>query len=156
MLLYFNILVYKSIITRKDSCGSGVLGSEELSQFAVNFRKTLANPNHKVNVAVFEYLDNSDNLVKKAFTTEVGISSHSEELGIDFFISQNVPKVNIKKIYSELEPCELAGHTCKAKLTENFPTAQKVYSYDYPGGIDNTVRVASVNQRYIDLEQLLN
>jgi hypothetical protein len=132
-----------------------VLGSEELSLFAINFRKTLPIPNHKGNVAVFEYFDNSGNLVKKAFTTEVGIASHSEELAIDFFTTQNIPKANIKRIYSELEPCELAGHTCKAKLAENFPTAQKVFSYDYPGGVNNTIRAASVNQRYIDLEQLL-
>jgi hypothetical protein len=121
----------------------------------VEFRKTLTIPNHKGNVAVFEYLDNSGNLVKKAFTTEVGVESHSEELAIDFFINQNIPKTNIKKIYSELEPCELAGHTCKAKLIENFPTAQKSFSYEYPGGIDNTIRKASVNQKFIDLEQLL-
>ena len=152
----------KIVIEESESLAKGgsilnkvVLGSEDLSQFAINFRKTLAVPNHKGNVAVFEYLDNSGNLVKKAFTTEVGVASHSEELAIDFFTSQNIPKANIKRIYSELEPCELAGHTCKAKLTENFPTAQKVFSYNYPGGVDNTIRAASVNQRYIDLEQLL-
>lgn len=132
-----------------------VLGSDDLSQFAVNFRKNLPVPNHKGNVAVFEYIDNSGNTIKKAFTTEVGVSSHSEELAIDFFNSEGIPKANIKRIYSELEPCELAGHTCKAKLTENFPTSEKIFSYDYPGGVDNTVRTASVNQRYIDLEQLL-
>ncbi|HEY8934014.1 MAG TPA: nucleic acid/nucleotide deaminase domain-containing protein [Cyclobacteriaceae bacterium] len=139
----------------KNTLNKVVLGSEDLSQFAVNFRKTLSAPNHKGNVAVFEYLDNSGNLVKKAFTTVVGVASHSEELAIDFFNSQNIPKVNIKRIYSELEPCELAGHTCKAKLSENFPSSQKSFSYDYPGGVDNTIRSASVKQRYIDLENLL-
>lgn len=71
------------------------------------------------------------------------------------FESNNILKANVKRIYSELEPCELAGHTCKAKLAEKFPNAQKVYSYDYPGGADNTIRATSVNQRSIDLEQLL-
>jgi hypothetical protein len=131
------------------------LGSEDLSQFAVNFRKTLATPNHRGNVAVFEYVDNNGNLVKKAFTTEVNNSFHSEEIAIDFFSSQNIPKQNIKRIYSELEPCELTGHTCKVKLDANFPSAQKSYSYDYPGGVDNSIRQASVNQRSSDLENLL-
>lgn len=130
-------------------------GSEELSQFAISFRKTLAVPNHRGNIAVFEYVDNSGNLVKKAFSTEVGIPAHSEELAIDFFGSEKIPFANIKRIYSELEPCELAGHACKFKLAENFPNAEKSFSYDYPGGADNTIRVASVNQRFKDLENLL-
>ncbi|QZK89052.1 hypothetical protein K5V07_00510 [Flavobacterium sp. CHNK8] len=132
-----------------------VLGSEELSQIAVNFRKTLAVPNHKGNVAVFEYFDNSGNLVKKAFSTaESGPSKgiHSERIAYEFFVTNNIPKTNIKRVYSELEPCELASQ-CKQLLQTEYK--QATISYSYPGGVDNTIRVNSVNQRFLDLENLL-
>ena len=131
------------------------LGTDDLSQFAVNFRKTLPVPNHRGNVAVFEYIDINGTLTKKAFSTEINNSSHSEEIAIDFFNTQNIPKQNVRRIYSELEPCELSGHTCKAKLEANFPKAQKSFSYYYPGGVDNTIRQSSVSQRYLDLQTLL-
>ncbi len=141
--------------SRSSFCTKVVLGSEDLSQFAINFRKTLPIPNHKGNIAVFEYIDNAGVLVKEPFSTLKGIASHSEELAIDFFARLKIPKANIKRIYSELEPCELPGHTCKAKLAESFPNAKKSFSYDYPGGLDNTIRQASVNQRFLDLVPLL-
>ena len=134
-----------------------VLGSEDLSQFAINFRKTLAFPNHKGNVAVFEYLDNSGNLVKNAFSTaESGPLKgiHSERIADDFFVTNNIPKSNIKRVYSELEPCELASQ-CKQLLQTEYKQAEIIYSYGYPGGVDNTIRLNSVNQRFLDLENLL-
>jgi hypothetical protein len=136
------------------------LGSDDMSQFAVNFRKTLAIPNHRGNVAVFEYVDNSGKLVKKAFTTEIESELHSEEIAIDFFKSNKIPNSNIKRIYSELEPCELERHTCKQNLNNYFPEAVKTYSYPYPGRNNVTqdildIRKLSIQERFNDLQNLL-
>lgn len=93
--------------------------------------------------------------MKKAFTTEIKNTLHSEEIAIEFLKKENIPSENVKRIYSELEPCELSGHTCKMKLKENYPTAEISYSYDYPGGIDNTIRKKSLEIRDLDLDKLL-
>lgn len=134
-----------------------VLGGDDLSKFAVEFRKTLAIPNHKGNVAVFEYLDNSGNLVKKAFTTEVGVTTHSEQLAKTWIEANNIPKSNVKRIFSELEPCELEASKCKEMLNTEFSGAQKSYSYDYPGNntTGSSTRQQSLEQRFNDLIELL-
>ena len=134
-----------------------VLGSDDLSQAAINFRKGLGVPNHKGNVAVFEYMDNSGVLVKKIFTTEVGVTTHSEQLAKTWFETNNIPKSSVKRIYSELEPCELEASKCKEMLNTEFSNAQKSYSYDYPGGNTSgaAIRQQSINQRFNDLIELL-
>ena len=136
------------------------LGSDDMSQFAIQFRKTLSAPSHRGNIAVFEYMDNNGKLVKKAFTTEIGSAMHSEEIAIDFFNSHNIPKQNIKRIYSELEPCSLEEHMCKSQLQSNYPNAEIKYSYDYPGGNNASqeiinIRRNSVNVRANELDKLL-
>ncbi len=79
---------------------------------------------------------------------------HSERIADEFFVTNNIPKTNIKRVYSELEPCELASQ-CKQLLQTEYKQATISYSYSYPGGVDNTIRVNSVNQRFLDLENLL-
>lgn len=138
-----------------------IYGSDDLSKFAIEFRKTLPQPNHRGNIAVFEYIDEQGSLVKKAFTTEIGSSLHSEEIAISYFKSKNIPNQNIKYIYSELEPCSLEGHMCKNNLQKNYPNSSIKYSYDYPGNNNASkeiieIRRNSINQRAKDLNKLLN
>ncbi|MCA6365216.1 MAG: hypothetical protein IM638_19445 [Bacteroidetes bacterium] len=137
-----------------------VLGTDNLSQFAISFRRTLSVPNHRGNVAVFEYWDNNGILVKKAFTTDLQSNLHAEELALIFFNNQNISLNNISRIYSELEPCALEGHSCKSTLILNCPNAQIKYSYDYPGGNNASpevinIRRNSINQRETDLNTKL-
>ena len=78
---------------------------------------------------------------------------------IDWILDNNIPKQKISRIYSELEPCEFEGHTCKDQLVKLFPDANKEYSYDYPGKLgDNlkTVRDASIKRREKDMNKLIN
>ncbi len=100
-------------------------GSDDMSKFAIEFRKTLPQPNHRGNVAVFEYIDEQGNLVKKAFTTEVGNETHAEQLAKQWFETNNIPKTNVKRIYSELEPCEL-GSQCKKCSMKSFNKLKRV------------------------------
>lgn len=100
-------------------------------------------------------------MVKKAFTTEVSNSLHSEEIAIAYFKSKNISDKNIKKIYSELEPCSLEGHMCKNNLQKNYPNASIQYSYDYPGSNNASkeiieIRRNSINERVKDLNKFLN
>ena len=137
-----------------------VLGSDDLSRTAIQFRKTLDTPNHRGNVAVFEYVDNNGVLVKKAFTTMEGNVAHAEEHARSWFETNNIPKRNVRRIYSELEPCELEGHACKKMLQKEFSGAQMTYSYDYPGGRNVSaeileIRRTAIQQRFDDLTNLL-
>lgn len=136
------------------------LGSDDLSKFAIEFRKTLPKSNHRGNIAVFEYIDNNGHLVKKAFTTKGGGGPHAEQLAKEWFETNNISKKNVKRIYSELEPCSLENSMCKDMLQKDFPNAQKSFSYDYPGGNNASpeirkIRNESVNQREKDLKSLL-
>lgn len=123
-------------------------GSDDMSKFAIEFRKTLPQPNHRGNVAVFEYIDEQGNLVKKAFTTEVGNGTHAEQLAKQWFETNNIPKINVKRIYSELEPCEL-GSQCKKMLNEEFQQAQKSYSFEYPGADNDSKEIIQIRRQSI-------
>ncbi|KAF2326490.1 nucleic acid/nucleotide deaminase domain-containing protein [Flavobacterium ginsenosidimutans] len=136
------------------------LGSEDLSQFAVQFRKTLSEPNHRGNVAVFEYLDTNGVLIKKAFTTEIGIGTHAEQIAKNWFEKNGISNNSVKRIYSELEPCSLETSNCKIMLEKNFFSAQKSFSYDYPGNSTAPAEIIakrreSLNQRFEALINLL-
>ncbi|WP_338839051.1 fibronectin type III domain-containing protein [Flavobacterium ginsenosidimutans] len=136
------------------------LGSDDLSQFAVQFRKTLSEPNHRGNVAVFEYLDTNGVLIKKAFTTEIGIGTHAEQIAKNWFEKNGISNNSVKRIYSELEPCSLETSNCKIMLEKNFFSAQKSFSYDYPGNSTAPAEIIakrreSLNQRFEALINLL-
>jgi TANFOR domain-containing protein len=135
-------------------------GSEDLSQFAIQFRKTLSVPNHRGNIAVFEYLDTNGNLIKKAFSTEEGIGTHAEQLAKNWFDKNSISTNSVKRIYSELEPCSLETSNCKIMLEKNFSSAQKTFSFDYPGNSNAPAEIISkrresINQRFEALINLL-
>ncbi|ODM52475.1 hypothetical protein BAX95_05635 [Elizabethkingia meningoseptica] len=134
-------------------------GVSELSKFAIEFRKTLPAPTHNGNIAVFEYLDKSGKLVKKAFSTEQGNFAHAENIGLQWFEKEGIPKENVKTIYSELELCSLDRHDCKRLIKTNFTKANIEYSFPYPGGDTDRkaidIRRKSIKERIKTLKQLL-
>ncbi|MDE5450781.1 nucleic acid/nucleotide deaminase domain-containing protein, partial [Elizabethkingia meningoseptica] len=134
-------------------------GVSELSKFAIEFRKTLPAPNHNGNIAVFEYLDKSGKLVKKAFSTQIDLDAHAENIGLQWFEKEGIPKENVKTIYSELEPCSLGDHNCKDMIKKNFTKANTEYSFPYPGGDTDRkaidIRRKSIKDRIKTLKQLL-
>ena len=94
---------------------------------------------HNGNVVVFEYLDTSGNLKTLVQTTIVGNGRHAERLAIEALEAQNIPLKNIKKIYSELELCELesgglGSGGCKKMILDKIGENVEIrYSYPYPG-----------------------
>lgn len=82
------------------------LNTNDLGKMAMNYRK-INNLWHDGNIAVFEYLDNNGNLKTLVQSTIDGNGRHSERLAIEALEKQSVSPKNIKKIYSELEICEL-------------------------------------------------
>ncbi|MCT4216939.1 hypothetical protein HZP46_15860 [Elizabethkingia anophelis] len=134
-------------------------GVSELSKFAIEFRKTLPAPAHNGNIAVFEYLDKSGKLVKKAFSTEIDLDAHAENIGLQWLKKEGIPKENVKTVYSELEPCGLGKHNCKKLIKDNFTKANMEYSFPYPGNdVDRKaidIRRKSIKDRIKTLKQLL-
>ncbi len=139
------------------------LNSEYLSEMCMNFRKT-RNLWHDGNLVVFEYLDNNGVIKHHIQTTLENSGKHAERLAIEFLESNNIPLGNVKKIYSELELCELnSGGTgvggCRKMVQEKIGVNIDVkFSYDYPGHDNATkgIRQASIDQRRIDFNNYKN
>ncbi|KQS53478.1 MAG: hypothetical protein KAF41_08730 [Flavobacterium sp.] len=131
-------------------------GESELSKLAIELRKTLSVPRHGGNIAVFEYIDDSGQILRKGFTTEVMSDAHSEAIGIQWLNENKIPDERVLRVYSELEPCSLKKHNCKQKLLK-FKNARIEYSYDYPG--DNTIgveiRKMSITERDKQLRRMI-
>ncbi len=113
---------------------------------------------HDGNIAVFEYEDNQGSLQHLVQGTLPTTRKHAERLALEKLKADGIPSENVKRIYSELEPCEvgsggLRGEGCKAMINNNFPAAKVTYSYEYKGGYADTKlgRQASIEQRAADL-----
>lgn len=138
------------------------LGESKMSKLAIAHRQTLNVPKHGGNVAVFEFVDSKGVTQYKAISTEMESTRHAEILGIIWLNDNKIPFANVRKIYSELEPCSLGQSKCKQVLEENFPNIEIEYSYKYKGtgGIEDTPeitasRVNSREQRKKDLNKLI-
>ncbi|RZJ93136.1 MAG: hypothetical protein EOO60_05750 [Hymenobacter sp.] len=113
---------------------------------------------HDGNIAVFEYENNQGNLQHLVQGTLPTTRKHAERLALEKLKADGIPSENVKRIYSELEPCEvgsggLQGEGCKAMINNNFPAAKVTYSYEYKGAYADTKlgRQASIEQRAADL-----
>ncbi len=143
----------------------GLYGTTGFSKIALEYRKTLPNPKHSGNIAVFEYIDKKGELQQKAFTTlskrelPKGVKNgpHAEIIGIEWIKEQGIPTKNVKQIYSELEPCSLKRSKCKEKLKNAFPGAEIEYTFEYPG-IEKAPQNLIIKRRQsiIDRKQKLN
>lgn len=138
------------------------LGESKMSKLAIAHRQSLSVPKHAGNIAVFEFVNKNGTTQYKAFSTEINIFTHAEMLGMKWLSENKIPFENVKKIYSELEPCSLGQSACKRVLKDNFPNIEIEYSYQYKGtgGIEDTAetiasRKNSINQRNKDLNKLI-
>ncbi|KAF2338997.1 nucleic acid/nucleotide deaminase domain-containing protein [Flavobacterium ginsenosidimutans] len=134
------------------------LDTGDLGKMAMSYRKS-NNFWHDGNIAVFEYLDLNGNTKTLVQTTIPNNGRHAERLALETLEAQNIPPKNIKRIYSELEVCELesggVGQGCTKMLLDKIGRdLEIIYSYPYPGkGSDldaKAIRQASLNQRAID------
>ena len=78
------------------------------------------------NIAVFEYLDNNGQLVKRAFLNRRH-EDHAEFWGMRFLHRAGILRERVTRIYSELEYCP----NCEALTKASFPTAVRSYSFPY-------------------------
>ena len=124
---------------KSSSCTQVEYGSTDLSQKAINYRKD-NNIKGTRNVAVFEYED------KGRLSTLVGASQrnkgHAERLIAKELEIKGVQPQQIKRIYSELEPCSMPGGYCKRFLQTTYPNAEVTYSFEY--GLTQESRTAGI------------
>ncbi len=130
---------------------------------AVSFRKTLGKgAKHNGNIAIFEYVDELGNTKIKEFTTfekkaewiknGFDIKPHAEDIGIKWLKDNKIDFKKVKSIYSELQPCELAGYNCKVKLKKLFAKTKIEHNYIYT---NQKIRVEAINLRKNDLDRLI-
>ena len=72
-------------------------------------------------------------LTRRVFATEKGVDDHAEIIGLRWLQDQKIELKNVRRIYSELEPCSLETSMCKFNLQRNLPNVRIEYSFDYPG-----------------------
>ncbi|MBW5470854.1 hypothetical protein GPJ61_23855 [Brevibacillus formosus] len=56
---------------------------------------------------------------------------HSEKIFDDIMKKEGISPDQVKRIYSEREPCILDGHNCKQLLSKEYPNAEVTYSFEY-------------------------
>ncbi len=59
----------------------------------------------------------------------------------------HVPPQNVKRIYTEFEPCNFGGNNCVSFLRQNSPNTKIYYSYPFNNGMNDISRV----RKYQDL-----
>ena len=118
---------------------------------------------HNGNIAVFEYEDSQGKLQYHIQSTLSTTKRHAERLALEKLAADKIPNANVKRIYSELEPCEVESggihaEGCKVMLNSFFPSAKVTYSYDYAGRFADTRpgRTASLEKRAADFEKYKN
>jgi len=110
--------------------GKVAYGSTDLAQIAINYRKA-NNIRGAVNIAVFEFESNGRlyTIARQSSRTgqhaERAIWTELEKLGIR--------SEQVKRIYSELEPCDKPGGYCNRWIQRTFPKAKVSWSFDYAG-----------------------
>jgi len=78
------------------------------------------------NIAVFEYLDDNNQLTKRAFLNRMNID-HSELWGMRVLNRAGISRDRVTRIYSELEYCP----GCESLTKASFPNASRSYSFPY-------------------------
>ena len=113
-------------------------GGNDLSQTAIDYRQA-NNIYSAKNVAVFEYVE--DGVTKTiTMTSERGVG-HAERLIANELRNRGISPSQVTRIYSELEPCSVAGGYCKRFIADTFPQAKVTYSFPYG---DSASRAAGV------------
>ena len=127
-------------------------GSTDLSRMAIEHRREHNMTSPQRNVAVFEYVDSSGELVQRPFVSKSG--SHAEEVAFRYLRDNNMDGNSVRRIYSEKEPCIRTttnrNHDCARLINRHSPNANVTYSVDY-GDTQESGRAARET-----LEVLLN
>ncbi|WP_314305306.1 nucleic acid/nucleotide deaminase domain-containing protein, partial [Brevibacillus parabrevis] len=57
--------------------------------------------------------------------------THSEKIFDDIMKKEGISPDQVKRLYSEREPCILDGHNCRQLLSKEYPNAEVTYSFEY-------------------------
>ncbi|MGG4451457.1 nucleic acid/nucleotide deaminase domain-containing protein [Brevibacillus porteri] len=57
--------------------------------------------------------------------------THSEKIFDDIMKKEGISPDQVKRMYSEREPCILDGHNCRQLLSKEYPNAEVTYSFEY-------------------------
>lgn len=114
-------------------------GSTDLSQEAIRYRQE-NNITGARNIAVYEY-ENNGQLSTIAGASQIN-QGHAERLIAKELENMGIQPAQVKRIYSELEPCSIPGGYCKRFLQTVFPQADVTYSFEY--GLTQESRRAGV------------
>jgi hypothetical protein len=129
--------------------GNVEYGSTDLSETAIQFRER-ENYWGDRNVAVVEFVDKQGDLQVIPILSG---KKHSEKLLIESLRGFGIEPSQIKRIYTELNPCSYAG--CSRYIQKVAPQAKVTWSfeYDYPG-TSEAVRRMGVSERKRVLREL--
>ncbi|MFE0560867.1 nucleic acid/nucleotide deaminase domain-containing protein, partial [Paenibacillus sp. NPDC058910] len=57
--------------------------------------------------------------------------THSEKIFDGIMKKEGISPDQVKRLYSEREPCILDGHNCRQLLSKEYPNAEVIYSFEY-------------------------
>ncbi|MGZ0042445.1 nucleic acid/nucleotide deaminase domain-containing protein [Paenibacillus ottowii] len=114
-------------------------GSDDLSKAAQQFRidnnitggQNVLIAEVEVNGVVKRYqiVSSREEIVVGEETVEK--ITHSEKIFDDIMKKEGISPDQVKRLYSEREPCILDGHNCKQLLSKEYPNAEVTYSFEY-------------------------
>lgn len=130
------------------------LNSTDLAKKALNYR-IINGKWHDGNIVVVEYIDNANDVKTLLMETTGSGGAHTERLAIDKLNSDGIPLRNIRRIYSELEPCEVPdggrgpGGCMKMIFNEIGINIDITFSYYYKGAsnLSRELRTNALIQR---------
>ncbi|BFH17775.1 hypothetical protein WJ0W_001802 [Paenibacillus melissococcoides] len=112
-------------------------GESDLSRKTIEERIARGDKSAK-NYAIFEYIDNNGKLAYKVASSEGKVvdgkfveGRHSEKVIHDYLQSEGIDPSQVKRIYSERDFCDLAGHNCSELVNKYYPKAEKSFSYPF-------------------------
>jgi hypothetical protein len=101
----------------------------DLSRLAAAYRKANGVVG-ATNVAVFEY-ETKKGLKTISRSSERGVG-HAERIVAKALEDQGIKPEQVRRIYSELEPCDIPGGYCDNFIKTTYPQADVTYTYPYP------------------------
>jgi RHS repeat-associated protein len=114
--------------------GQVAYGADDLSAFALRYRKDIAGQKFGGNVAAFEYEDAGGQLVQEIAISEGMYGWHSERILLGRIRSLGLdPAKALKRVFSEFAPCQNPGSFCAARLAREAPHAKVTYAFEYGG-----------------------
>ena len=112
-------------------------GDFDLSKKALEFRRTYKDPKTgktgywgTSNVAVFEYTDKAGKLQTLAVKSKPFVQ-HSEPLGLLELEQRGVSFDDVKRVYTERQPCSSNSKSCDTLLASELPGKPVFHSFEY-------------------------